>query len=190
MLDRARQLFADQFESDGDRFLYRRSGRSAPVSVNAEERARFVAAYDAWLRRSIWSLALGVIALITIQTIYFPSGASLDWASWIGVLVLLAIYLGLAKWIWNAPARELRGRGNAGEARSGADVRRRFLEKQSYAGILWPMGLMILVVFGQSRSHDLFSGWYRLWLVALLFTIGTSAYSLVRKWRWESSKEN
>jgi hypothetical protein len=91
-------------------------------------------------------------------------------------------------WAWNAPARELRGRGAVGEVTPRAEVRRQLLAGRSYWQILGGILLMVFAILNTARGHDLFSGWGRLWLAALALAIGLGVYALFCKWRQESSK--
>jgi hypothetical protein len=185
--NRLRQNFADQFEPDGDFFLYRRSSRGAPIRVSAQERAAYIAAFDLWLRWCFWALFAGFTALILVEVIYFyPSSSQADWIFGSGIAALFAFYMAAFLWAWNAPTRQLRGRGSEGEGRSHGDVRRRMLAKQSYWQILASPAIFALLILNEARTHDLLSGWYRLWLVGLALVSGISLVAALQKWRLET----
>src|SRR6478609_440552 len=63
VFDRRRQLFADQFEANGDGFLYRRNCKDAPIPVSAAERDRYIAGFDKFLKYSFWGTIAGTVVI-------------------------------------------------------------------------------------------------------------------------------
>src|SRR6185437_16090333 len=85
--DRVRQLFADQFEEDGDGYLFRMNLKGPAVQVSADERDAFVATFN----RSFTRLTWGLIATLTAFT-----GMLLAWVLRTNVEHVAApIYIGI-----------------------------------------------------------------------------------------------
>ncbi|HEX4859607.1 MAG TPA: hypothetical protein VFV07_00130, partial [Rhizomicrobium sp.] len=68
--ERLRQKFVDQFEPDGQGFLYRKFMRDAPIPVSAAERNRYIATFDKARKYQIWGTLAGTLALIISLTAY------------------------------------------------------------------------------------------------------------------------
>jgi len=179
------QMFADQFEPQGADYLYRRSLRDAPILVSAAERDRFVEDYRQgakwWLRGVMLAMLLGaMLMIIAEQRTGMPDGMV---EKGVFVLCVLAAAMASNRWTWNAPARQLRGRPIAGEARTRAQASQAMLAKRSYGDIL-AMSVLGLVIVGRIDWHkDLWSGENLLIVcLAALLVLGM-ALQLYRKYR-------
>lgn len=187
---KARKMFADQFEPDGDGFLYRRSGKSAPIRVSGEERDRYIATYNGFLRYSFLALLLALFGLAIGETYLKSSGMTFPgWSDYAAVIVLCALYFAAFHWAWNAPARELRGRGAMGQARSRGETQRWMLARQSYWFLAGLALFWILVAIRRAQQPDLFSGWNPVWLAGSLILVGMALFAIFRKWRLSSREE-
>jgi hypothetical protein len=71
-LDYLEEIFLRQFEQDGDRLLYRKHGRGAPIPVSAEERERFRLKYRKASLRMIGGAVAGVILAIVLGVLIAP----------------------------------------------------------------------------------------------------------------------
>lgn len=129
--DRVRQSFADQFEPNGQGFLYRKYMKSAPIRVSAAERDRYIAAFNRYIRYASWGTGGGTV-LLAFSLIGYAAAAGVDLpeaAFYWGIGAILVASMVGYYWYWNLPARELRDRGAVGETRSRAEVSRLLLEK-------------------------------------------------------------
>jgi hypothetical protein len=124
--DRIRKMFVDQFEPDGDGFLYRKSLKGAPVRVSFAERDDFITSFNRRLRYSTWSIFPATLVLIGLLVWLVPDAdsAAAKVAMYVGIGLILIPFLGGYYWAWNAPSRELRGRSPEGAALSKEEVKR------------------------------------------------------------------
>ena len=186
--DRSRQSFADQFEADVDGFIYRKSSCGAPIKVSAAERDRYIAGFNRFLKYWFWGIVAGILGLSLVAAFYLspsddgPSG-------WIGVALIAAVAMIAYLWGWNAPARELRGRGTVGAARSKAEIRRRHFEQLTYGQIIAMVVAAGAPLYGASRKHNLLLGWNRLWLAFGAFIVVMALISAFRKYRFDSQRK-
>lgn len=159
--DRLRALFSDQFEPDGDGFLYRKNRVGTPVRVSVDERAAFVRGYARALRLAKWSLVPAVLILIGLLVWLGPDPGSHSGtvAIWMAVVAMLAPYLIFMQGARAAPARALANRAPAGDARSRREAGRLDLAGTSYAqfGTALLAGAALLVKIG--AHHDFRHGW-------------------------------
>jgi hypothetical protein len=183
----ARQLFADQFESDGENFIYRKSLKGPPIRVTSAERETYIDRFNRSLRYSSWGVGLGTLVVLasavwmSVQSGSDPSDAYV----YIGLGALVAVYLVYYFWAWGAPARELARRPALGDARSRAEVRRLMFLRLSYGKLATAAFGGIFLVFSISGRQDVFSGWGRLWLLFAGGLIPLAGIQAFRKWRFE-----
>lgn len=102
---RAGRNFLNQFEPDGDSYLYRAAMAGKPIRVTAGEREQFLRAY---LRANRCIIGLSLLTFLLL-------------ASWIGIrnhrlddggiflttIIVGTLFLPLHGWFWRAPKREL-----------------------------------------------------------------------------------
>lgn len=181
-------MFAAQFEPDGNDFVYRKYAKDAPIRVSASERNRYIEAFNRSTKFRLWGVTGGTIFLILMLAFYSVetntdiSGPPL----YCGLGAIMAAYMVGHYWAWNRPTRELRERGTIGEARSRAEMKRRFLAKLTYGEIVGAAGTSIIPLIQVDLKRDLFSGWNLLWLVLAAFILCLAAVQAYRKWRFVS----
>jgi hypothetical protein len=185
--DRLRQSFADQFEADGAEFIYRKNMKGVPIRVTSVERDGFVAAFNRRLRYLVWSVVPATFLLIGLLVLLVPDadGPLEDLATWIGLSAILAPYLIIIYWAWDAPARELEHRRAVGAALTSAEVRRLTFSRITYRHLGLAMMLAGLLAAKTLVEGDVLHSWRILWLIfAGLLIIGV-AIQAIRKWRYE-----
>ena len=188
----SRQIFEDQFEPNGENYLYRRWQKGPPIPVTAAERQRFIDDYGHRLRNSNWGIWGGLL-ILTVLVIWWSvqSNADLpDVPMFIGIGAIALASIVYIMRAGTAPARELGRRAVVGQARSRAELRRLMLSRMSYGQLAAAAFPGILLVFIVSGRHDVSSGWGRLWLLfagALVVLAGVQAF---RKWRFDRQNES
>lgn len=188
----SRQLFEDQFEADGDGFLYRRSQKGAPVRVTADERSRFVSEYMTRTKRGVW---IGVtLTMLTIGGfVWWTLGTDVEFEGgpiWALTAVLILAIGSYSLWNWGAPARELANRTPVGRERSSAEVSQRFLQNMTYGQLAATAFAGIMLPFALRGKHDFFQGWDRLWLVMSGGIVLVAVIQAFRKWLIERGQGN
>lgn len=188
--DRVRQLFADQFEIDGEAFLYRKNMKGAPVRVSASERDEFIAAFNHRLRYRLWGIIPGTILLIAVLVIFTPDVRSVtsQIVMYIGLGILLAIFMCAYWWAWTAPFRELERRPTLGAPRSRAETRKVMLARMTYGQLGAGLLAIAALLFEADAKNDLLVGWNRLWLVVAALGVIGIAFQAHRKWRFDSTR--
>src|SRR5687768_4350793 len=98
----ARRQFADQFEQDGDQFIYRKSQKGEGYRITAEDRDRFVAEFDRRTRWSMWLLVVGVMLVLgAVGGLSLYSGTDPSkGALFAGMAVAALPYLAHFLWAW------------------------------------------------------------------------------------------
>ena len=163
---RVRKHFADQFETDGDGYLYRRFSKGAAIRVSAQERDGFVAAFDRTLRRAIW-ISLG---------------------GGIGLGVVLAVVAGVAGLAWRfwrvytAPSHDLRHRLPVARERSGADMQRLALARLGYRQLGLGVAGAVVVLAIKIPQWRTTSG--QLWIAFAVATLAVFVVQGLRKRRF------
>lgn len=185
--DRVRQMFADQFEPDGDSFLYRKSMKGSPVRVSGTERDEFVRSFNRRLRYSMWSIFPATLIIIGLLVWLVPDVNSTAGhvATYAGIAVFLAPFLASYYWAWNAPSRELERRPTEGVARSREEVRRLMFSKMTYGQLGFAALAGIALVWKASGDTDVLHGWGVLWLLFAALLITAAGIQAIRKWRCE-----
>nr|WP_314470455.1 hypothetical protein [uncultured Sphingomonas sp.] len=189
--DRVRELFADQFEPDGQDFIYRKSMKGAPIRVSQSERDVFLADFKRRLRYATWGILPAVLLLISALVVFVPDtdAPSSDLYIYLGVGIIIVFFMVPYYWAWNAPARELERRPTLGAARSRAEVRQVMLARMSYGQLAIGVGAMAALLFKVSEDTDLFHGWGRLWLVFAVVMVAGIAFQAFRKWRFDRAND-
>ena len=187
--ERQRQLFIDQFEPSGDRFIYRKSMKGPAIPVTASERRRFVDEYDRRSRRSTWMI-IGGLAIVTVGLIAWSignDGAFPDAFFYVAIGAVTAISIGYMLRAWGAPARELQNRTPIAGERSRDEMKRRMMARTSYGQIAALAFAGAILPFTLRSRTDVLHGWGRLWLLfggVIILLAGIAAF---RKWRIERS---
>jgi len=189
---RAQRLFAEQFEPNGEGYLYRRSRKAAGIRVTSEERDRFVREFVDKLRGSQWVLyaATGILMIGLVVLAKSRSAISLSSVpSLIGIvaaaLVLSIPYAARCWWIFGAPARELRGRAPVVAKRSPEEIRDYRLEKLTWGHLGLATLVSAFLALPRVRREQLFPGWnhFAFWTAMVLFVL--VAIQAFRKWRFD-----
>jgi hypothetical protein len=185
---RIRRLFADQFEPDGDGFIYRRSQKGEAIRVTSAEHQGFIDQFNRQVRYANWSiyigvfLALGAAVLVSVLSRSDSADPVIYFCIALGTVPYFILYYRA----WAAPARELEGRMPIAGALSTEEVRRLTFGRISYGKLAAvAAGGIVLPFFGSNR-HDVFSGWNRLWLVLGAALVLLAAVQAFRKWRFEA----
>lgn len=180
----ARKIFADQFEPDGDGFLYRKSGRGAPIRVTAAERDRFVGDFNRRFRYVVWGSAGAMMAAILLLLAFEAEltpifhGYEIVIAPVLGILLIVIAN----RKTYDAPARELRHRHPVGFERSRDEVRRRALARVNWR-FLAGMAIFGAVYFASHVPKSGFdSGWGAMWIAGAVFYFGAMIGAAYRKW--------
>lgn len=189
-LDRVYELFADQFEQEGDGFVYRKSLKGAAKRISTAERDDFIANFRRNYRRMFWSWVLvmlcGIFAYVG-WTVYDDRETS-ELTLYLGIAVFVGMFLFSHYYVWGAPARALERRAAIGRERTRAEVRRLMLEKMSWGQLGGAAGLTAILLLNRSEKDSLLVGWNRLWLAfagLMILVIGIQAF---RKWRFDREK--
>ena len=184
---RIRELFSDQFEPDGAGFLYRKGMKGAPIRVAEAERDAFVSTFNRRLRYAAWSIVPATLLLIGLFVVLVPDvdSTAAQVAVYVGIALILAPFLLVYYWAWNAPARVLERRPVAGEARTRDEVRRLMFAKMTYGQLGLAAAGGVLLVWKVSARHDVLHGWGALWLVFAGLLIVVAAIQACRKWLFE-----
>lgn len=188
----ARKIFAEQFEPDGDGFLYRYRGKSAPIRVTAAERERFIADFNKRCGYMVWGSAAFMSVAVLLSVLFKEELAPLLHGYQIYVFVVLLIP---TMWILNrkayrAPAQELRHRIPVGVERSSDEVRRRAVARMSW-GFLAGVSVFGAVYFaGRIPQSGFDSGWGAIWIAGAVCFFGAMTFGAYRKWRYGRSPDD
>jgi hypothetical protein len=184
-LDRVRQVFADQFQTENGHLVYRKSLKGPPMPLSEAERDRFVRTFNAGTSRLFWGLIAGTLILVVAvagvaATAEEAVSDLIIWAIVIGPLVAVA-----PLWfrMWSAPERALAGRIPSGVALEPEAFRRQALRRMTWGQLLVALFMPLIILFQVSRDHDLSYGWNRLWLVGVGAFWAFAAVQAYRKWR-------
>lgn len=187
--DRVREKFADQFEADGLDYIYRKGMKAAPIKVSAAERSAFIEDFNRRLNLMIWGLMAASLVLVvgfTVYTIKFDQEFS-EAAIYVGIAIIMSVYMASYFRAWNAPQRELARRPFIGNPRTRDEIRKRTLQKMTYRQLAVAPVAAVALLFKISVDHDINSGWNRLWLVFAGLVAAAAAVQAFRKWRFDSS---
>ena len=110
--ERQRQMFAAQFEREGDGYIYRNHTVGEPIPMTASDRDRYVANFERFTRQGFRATLIAAILLLAGLVAYsFATGTQVpDLVFYVAFGGMFAIYIVGYQRAWNLPARELRGR--------------------------------------------------------------------------------
>ena len=108
--ERQRQMFAAQFEPQGEGFVYRKHSVGEPIRVSAVERARYIAAFERFTRQGFWAMVAGAMAVLAGLVAYsFTTGTQVpDMVFYAAFGAMFTVYIVGYLRVWNLPMRELR----------------------------------------------------------------------------------
>lgn len=140
-LEHLEEIFLRQFEEEGDRLVYRKHGRGAPIPVSVEEREAFRVQYRKASRRMIWGAVIltvvGITVGVTVAPQFIDEGPGIVIISLvtIGSIALLSVRNS------TAPARALERRSPVGSELSKDEWRSRH-----FATTSWPLLVSIFLI--------------------------------------------
>jgi hypothetical protein len=189
---RADRLFAQQFEPDGDGWVYRRSRKGAAFRLTAYERNRFVREFSGSRRGSEWILYAGagplMVGMIVLAK-YRPDISLSSMSSLVAILAALFVlgipYALRLRWIWNAPIRELRGRAPIAVERSPAEMRRVRLARLTYGQLALGAFVALVIAIPDPPRERRFPGWNHFALAVGFVVLLLVAVQTFRKWRFD-----
>ncbi|MBX7482186.1 hypothetical protein [Qipengyuania qiaonensis] len=132
-IDRLEGFFLAQFEEDGDRCLYRKHGRGAPIPVTPQEKEDFRLQYRRATRSMFWlTIALTIVA---IALAFWITPEFLDEGPGIFVISMATILAIAVLSVRNttAPARTLGTRLSIGPPLTNREVRAKHFASTSWA---------------------------------------------------------
>jgi hypothetical protein len=187
--DRVREMFANQFEADGDGFVFRKNSKGAAIHVTVAERDGFVVAFNRRLRWMNWGLIAAILVLILglVAWDLTTNQEVFEAPMYVGLgLILFVFMLGWFR-AWNAPAQALATRSPVAPERSHDEFRRIAMRRMTWSQLGAAATAFAVGLWSLSRRIDLSAGWNRLWLVGagLLFLL--VAYRAYRKWRFDQT---
>jgi hypothetical protein len=181
---RVRRLFADQFDSDGTRIVYRKNLKGTPIEVSGDERDHLIKQFNRRLRYMIVALFAGlIILLIGSSVLLFLNFEAMSsrFAGFAIVAILLVPFMAGYMWAWNGPARMLAGRPALGEARSKTEMRRMALQRLTW-GRLGALAASAVIPLMRINWHQsLWSGWNLLGTLLLISLLAVVTIQSVRK---------
>lgn len=122
----ARQVFADQFEEEGDNFLFRPDSNGPAIRVSAEEYQAFIRNYNRYYCFSSLGIVGAVLVMgLLIFVMLARQGHLTDFLKMFigGLIVIAAVSVPFSRRAFNAPRRALSGRATVIE-RTYPDIRR------------------------------------------------------------------
>ena len=183
--DRLRRIFSNQFEADGDGYLYRKFRKGAPMRVTARERDDFVAVFERDYPRAYLAMIVGMV-LVMLGMVAIAVAIERDLSEpviYAAVGGLAAIFLIVHYRIWNAPARALARRPAVGQERSRSETRAIMLAETSYFYYFGLLTLFLLLLSSFAVQSEPLSGW-DMALMAFYAAASVMAVTvIVQKWR-------
>ena len=184
-LERVRQTFSEQFVSDGQRILYRKNLKAAPIEVSAQERDRFIEQFGRWLRWMTGGVFVATMLVIGAGA-WFCASHEIDLSPPITVAtiaLLLGPFVATIQWAWNAPARRLADRPRVGQALSPEEARRAALARLTWGRLGLAAAMTLVVLTRVDWRADLLGGWNLCWLALSAVLLCAIAIQAVRKLR-------
>jgi hypothetical protein len=171
--------FTRQFEWDGERWLFRRGGRDAPVEVTRDEMIRSETLVEnGTLALVAVLLAAALFGILGVGTSYNPSDPTGDELA-IPLTIVGAILVGvLGHVLLNRIAtREFRERAPLGPPRTRLEVRRKYAQQKSW----FDFAVMFVLAFWLTWTHwpPVQSDWFPIAVAAIL--AGSNLFDLVLK---------
>lgn len=182
-----RETFVDQFQQDGDAYLFRKALRGAAIRVTAAERDAFIADFDKSLRRST---RIFVLAIVAITLVAIGGAVALELAEpWMTIAITAPFIVALATFVtviirsYGAPARSLAHRVAIAPPLTRSDARKMALDQLRWSHFASFAALFAVATWQIHINWDITRGWGRIWLVlAAVMAIGI-AVQAYRKWR-------
>jgi protein-S-isoprenylcysteine O-methyltransferase Ste14 len=183
--DYAKKLFADQFEPNGEIYVYRKSMKGAPVPVTAIERDRYLKNFGRAKGYLMKVFVLSLIVFSIFVAVFVPPAMS-DTYITVGVSTGCAFFMVGWLWLWAAPARELRARAPVGEARSKEEKMRVFLTKTPYSQFAVFAFALLAIVWRNVDWKNWSVGKNLLWLLGgAVVAAAAMGHRVFQKWNYE-----
>ena len=182
--DRVRQIFADQFSTDLNGYIYRSGQIGASYRVSAFEREQFVATFNKRMRYATWSSFPATVIFILLLAWLFPDTDSFrnSIALWVGIGAIIASLMAIFFWAWNAPARELQRRFPEGAALTKTEARTLAFSKITYGQLALAAVMGGGLAWKKSSETDVFHGGGLVWLFVGGSLISLAGIQAIRKW--------
>jgi hypothetical protein len=190
-LDRIYESFADQFEQEGDGFVYRKSFKGAAKRISTAERDDFIASFRRSYRTMFWTWMVAIFCGLFAYvgwTVYDDRETS-EPTLYLGTIAFVGMFLISHYHVWGAPARALERRAPIGRERTRAEVGKLMLEKMTWGQLGGAAVLTAILMLNASAKGDLLVGWNRLWLAFAGFMIVMISIQAFRKWRFDREKK-
>ena len=186
-LDLIKKTFADQFDQQGDRLVFRKNLKAAPVEVTPVERDFLVRQFD---RHVIWlgvlTAALTVLVIVGIGVFTFQTNTVLSQPlAFLAVALILAPVMAAGVWVWNAPGRVIAGRSSVGQARTPDEMKRLGMARLTWARLGGVAFLGFATLLKIDWHRGLAAGSNLGWLSLSVFLVGVSLIQSVRKYLYE-----
>src|ERR1700681_1582256 len=109
--ERQRQMFAAQFEPEGEGYIYRTHTVGEPIPVSAADRDRYVANFERFTRQGFWAILIAAILLLAGLVAYsFVTKTQVpDLVFYVAFGGMFAVYIVGYQRAWNLPVRDRRG---------------------------------------------------------------------------------
>jgi hypothetical protein len=110
---RQRQMFAAQFQPQGEGFVYRKHSIGEPIRISAADRDRFIADFETFTRQGFWAMVAGSVVLVAIFVgLWYATATQVpDTVFYLVFGAMLLLYMAGSFRAWNRPLRELNERG-------------------------------------------------------------------------------
>lgn len=133
-LDHLEEIFLRQFEQEGDRFLYRKHGRGAPIPVSVEEKEEFRLNYRKATGRMLWGAVASVTLAISLGVMIAPKFVDEGYGIMIICLAMIGGIAFLSVRHSTAPARALERRTPVGN-----ELSRDEWQAKHFSTTSWPL---------------------------------------------------
>lgn len=183
--DSAVTSFSEQFEPDGEAFVFRSRRRGAAIPVSAVEREAFVADFRRSFIWLTWGYTGALMAVLVLLAIFVPALLDESNQLWIFGVVIASVIpvLIVNHLLWDAPLRQLGRRPTVGKERSRSEAKRLFLSELGWGQLLASWAFIPITFIFSSSRWDIWHGWGRLWLVFIGVVAGVLLYQMFRKWQ-------
>ncbi len=184
-IDRIRKTFADQFEQDGPKIVFRKNLKGAPVEVSAEERDFLLLQFK---RHIVWlgvlTAVLTVVVIVGIGIVTFNLNIdSSQPLAFLAVFVILAPVMAAGFWAWNAPDRLIAGRAAIGPARSSSEMKKLGMARLTWTNLAGAAVIGLLLLLRVDRNQSLTSASNLIWISLSALLVLAAAIQSIRKHR-------
>lgn len=191
-MQQIRKDFTEQFEPDGDGYLYRKHRRGAPIRVTKAERDQFVAEFERRVPYALGGSILASMLVILAPLVLFPSILESDFQIIVvGAAVILSFvpFILVMSQLLSNPARALNNRLTSGAPRTRAELSRLLRAKQTYGEIAAVAIAAPFPLLQVDWGNDLFTGSNLAWLAFSAFLVAAVIFALWRKWKLDQENK-